>query len=83
MGTVLGCNRSVQGEALPTQHLLSLVLGRPVRLVVLEDNESSIAIVRKGWSPKLRNLLRTQKTNLQQLHEIVTAGADHGDDGPV
>ena len=54
-----------------------------MRFVVLEDNESSIAIVRKGWSPKLRNLLRNQRTNLQQLHETITEGADRGDEGPV
>ena len=84
MATVLGCNRIVQGEALPAQRLLELVLGRPVRLVVLEDNESSIAVVRKGWSPKLRTLLRNQKCNLQQLHELITADADQlGDRGPV
>ena len=47
MATVLGCNKVMQGEALPAQHLLELVLGRPVRLVVQEGNESSIAVVRK------------------------------------
>ena len=84
MATVLGCNKAVQGEALPTQRLLELVLGRPVRLVVMEDNESSIAIVKKGWSPKLRTLLRNQKCNLQQLHEIISADPDSlGDRGPV
>ena len=84
MATVLGCNKCVQGEALPAQRLLESVLGRPVRLVVLEDNESSIAIVRKGWSPKLRTLLRNQKCNLQQLHELITADADQLEDrGPV
>ena len=84
MASVLGCNKFVQGEALPAQRLLELVLGRPVRLVVQEDNESSIAIVRKGWSPKLRTLLRNQKCNLQQLHELITADEEQLEDrGPV
>ena len=63
---------------------MELVLGCPVRLVVLEDNRASIAIVRKGWSPKLRTLLRNQKCNLQQLHEILTAEPDElNGRGPV
>ena len=73
MANVLGCSNFVQGGALLAQRLLKLVLGRPVRLVGQEDSESSIAIVRKGWSPKLRTLLRNQSSNLQQLHKLLTA----------
>ena len=45
---VMGCNQAVQGEALPAQHLMELILGRPVTVRIHEDNQSTIAIVRKG-----------------------------------
>ena len=71
LAEVLSCNQTVQGEALPAQHLLELVLGRPVKVVVHEDNESTIAIAKKGYSPKLRAMQRTHKTNMEQLYELV------------
>ena len=72
LAEVLSCNLAVQGEALPTQHLMELILGRPVRVVCHEDNEATIAIVRKGYSPKQRAMMRTLKTNMSQLHELIT-----------
>jgi hypothetical protein len=58
-----------RNEALPMQALLSLLLGRPVTLVAHEDNEAAIAIVRKGYSPSLRCLPRTQRCSLDVVHE--------------
>ena len=55
---VTGCNQSVQGEALPAQHLMELILDRPVTVRIHEDNQSTIAIVKKGYSPKLRPMQR-------------------------
>ena len=44
LAEVLSCNQAVQGEALPAQHLMELILGRPVRVVVHEDNEAAIKL---------------------------------------
>ena len=35
-----------------------------------EDNQATIACVEKGYSPKLRHILRTHKVNLASLKEI-------------
>ena len=63
---------AVQGEALPAQHLMELILGRPVRVVCHEDNEATITIVKEGYSPKQRAMMRTFKTNMNLLHELIT-----------
>ena len=54
LAKVLSCNQAVQGEALLAQHLFELILGRPFRVVVHEDNHATIKIVEKGYSPRLR-----------------------------
>ena len=49
---------------------LSLVLGRPMVLRVMEDNTTCIGSVEKGYSPAMRYLPRTQRTSLGFLHEV-------------
>ena len=39
-------------------------------LRVLEDNQATILVVRKGDSPKLRHMARTRKINLSGLSEV-------------
>ena len=40
-------------------------------LRVLEDNQATILVVRKGYSPKLRHITRTHKINLSALSEDI------------
>jgi hypothetical protein len=58
-------------EALPLQHLWQCLLGRPVDLIVYEDNEACITIAKKGYSPLLRCLPRTQRCSLGVVHETL------------
>ena len=37
---------------------------------VMEDNQATILVVKKGYSPKLRHISRTHKVNLSCLSEI-------------
>ena len=53
--------------------LWELILGRTVHLEVLEDNEATIKVVRKGYSPKLRSIARTQRVDLGSIKEILVA----------
>ena len=39
-------------------------------LKVLENNQATILVVRKGYSPKLRHITRTHKVNLSGLSEV-------------
>ena len=51
--------------------LWECLLDRPVRLSIQEDNQATIRVVLKGFSPKLRHISRTHKVNISSVHEIV------------
>ena len=61
-------------EAIPTIDLWCTLLGRDVECVCLEDNQATITVVKKGFSPKLRHILRTQKVNLGSIKEVFDDG---------
>ena len=70
--------------ALSLQDLIQMILRRAVPLVVKEDNSACIQAVRKGYSPTLRHLKRTQRISLGELHETFEeGGANDGSSGPV
>ena len=56
-------------EAIPAQHLLQVILRRPVELHVKEDNSATVVSITKGYSPSLRSLKRHHKISLGFLHE--------------
>ena len=59
-------------ELLPALDLLEVLLGEGyICPVVLEDNEATEAIARKGYSPALRHLNRTQRIAIGWIHELV------------
>ena len=47
------------------------VSGRDLKLKIKEDNEATIKIAKKGFSPKLRSLSRTHRVNLGAIHEEI------------
>jgi len=58
-------------EALPMLSLWEKLLARPVELRVREDNQATITVVKKGYSPKLRHLIRRQKIHLGSMKEVI------------
>ena len=50
--------------------LWETLLGRKPELVVMEDNQATIKVVLKGYSPKLRSLVRTQRVDLSSIKEV-------------
>jgi hypothetical protein len=56
-------------EALPMVDMFSQALSRPMGLLCLEDNTQCIAAVKKGYSPALRHLHRTERIALGVAHE--------------
>ena len=71
-------------DAIPIQALVERILRTPVPMVVHEDNTSAITAVRKGYSPALRHLPRTQRICLGSLHEMFTEqSADDGGRGNI
>ena len=51
--------------------LWDMLAGRKMLLKVEEDNQATIKVVLKGYSPKLRHILRTHKVNLGSIKEVV------------
>ena len=48
-------------ECIPILQLWEMLLGRSVRVEIYEDNQNTIDVIRNGYSPALRHLLKTQK----------------------
>ena len=51
--------------------LWDLLLGRSMQLEILEDNQATIKVVMKGYSPKLRHVSRTHKVDLASIKELL------------
>ena len=51
--------------------LWDTLLGRGIKLRIYEDNMATIKVVNKGYSPKLRHILRTHKVNLSSIKEAI------------
>ena len=67
---VVSLAHSLYQEGLPALQLWELLLARSVTLRVHEDNQATILVVKKGYSPKLRHITRTHKVNLSCLSEV-------------
>ena len=59
-------------DMIPVQILLSTLLHRPIVCRIKEDNQACIQAIKKGYSPNLRHISKTQKINLGFAHELVT-----------
>ncbi len=59
-------------EGIPMLNFWQTVSGRDFKLKNEEDNEATIKIAKKGFSPKLRSLTRTHKVNLGAIHEEIS-----------
>ena len=66
---VVSLAHSLYQEGLPALQLWELLLARSVTLRVHEDDQATILVVKKGYSPKLRHITRTHKVNLSCLSE--------------
>ena len=53
-------------------NLWQTISGCALKLKIKEDNEATIKIAKKGFSPKLRSLTRTHRVNLGAIHEEIT-----------
>ena len=56
-------------EAMPMCSMFDLLLGRPIDLIIYEDNQATITIAEKGRSNKLRHVSRTHKVNLWSIKD--------------
>ena len=47
------------------------LLGRPIELLIMEDNQATIKVARKGYSARLRHVPRTHKVDLGSIREVL------------
>jgi hypothetical protein len=57
-------------DGLSLQQLVSTILRKPIPMIVREDNNATILAIKKGYSPSLRALPRTERVSLGALHEF-------------
>ena len=56
-------------------YLVNVATARPLKTLIREDNNQVLSAARKGCSPALRHLARTQRVSLGFVHEVL-----HGPD---
>jgi hypothetical protein len=64
-------NEGLYTDALPDQTVLELILGRNIPLILHEDNQACIHILKSGYSPKLKSMNRTHKLSIAAIHESI------------
>jgi len=53
---LVSASKMLRESLVPQMELWSILLQRPINAVVHEDNESTIAVIKNGYSPQLRHL---------------------------
>ena len=66
----VACHEVTMHTGLPNVSLLETLTGRDVRLIAEEDNQASIAAIRKGFSRRMAYMKKTQRVSLSSLHQI-------------
>ncbi len=67
---VISLAHGVFGEALPALSLWEKLLNGKIHVDCFEDNQATITVVQKGFSPKLRHIARTHRVDLGSLSEV-------------
>ena len=68
---IVAANTAVRTIGLPTKVLMEFVLNKDVDLVLHEDNQATLRVIKTGRSPALRHLSRTHHVNIAWLTERV------------
>ena len=73
---IVSLAHSLYQEGLPALSLWAELRGRKdLELVIHEDNQATILVAKKGYSPKLRHISRTHKVNLGCISEQLAEGS--------
>ena len=69
---LVSASKMLRESLVPQMELWSILLQRPINAVVHEDNESTIAVIKNGYSPQLRHLAKHHRISLGIVHEMST-----------
>ena len=73
---IVSLAHSLYQEGLPALFLWAELLGRhDLEFVIHEDNQATMLVAKKGYSPKLRHISRTHKINLGCISEQLAEGS--------
>ena len=61
-------------EAIPAIELWSRVLGKKIRIRVLEDNEAACRVIITGKNPSMRHMSRTQRIDISSINDVYSKG---------
>ena len=67
---ITSANEAIRRIGLPALDLWEQVAKRKVALTLIEDNESTVAIIKSGRNPTMRHISRTQGVNIGWLHDL-------------
>ena len=67
---LISASKMLREHLVPLQSLWSIMLGRPIHVIIHEDNESTIAVIKNGYSPQLRYLAKHHRISLGLVHEL-------------
>ena len=70
---IVAADLAIRTEALPGATFWEALLGRPVAVRFMEDNNAAITTIKNGHSPAMRHLGRTHRVDLAFLNECYTA----------
>ena len=68
---VVSLAKSLFSAGIPVLDLWDLLLDRQMHLNIMEGNQATMKVVRKGYSPKLRHIQRTHKVDLGSIKEVI------------
>ena len=73
---VVALNAATREVAIPALAFWDAIgpKGHQMGVELMEDNQATIAIVTTGKNPSLRHVQRTQKVNIQWLHDVYQGG---------
>ena len=68
---VVAANTAVRAVGIPAKHFWEYILNRPMEMVLREDNQATICVIKNGYSPALRHMPRTHRVSVAWLSELI------------
>jgi hypothetical protein len=67
---LISASKVLRENLIPLMELWALLLQRPVKGIIHEDNMSTITVINTGYSPQLRHLAKHHRISLGLVHEM-------------
>jgi len=68
---LISASKMLREALIPIMELWSLMLDRPIKGIIHEDNMSTITVIETGYSPQMRHLQKHHRISLGLVHELV------------